>query len=196
LKTAANNAWVNVTRGKTQPRRYVAYYRVSTKQQGRSGLGLEAQRASVQAFLRSVSGELFAEFTEVESGTRAERPQFHEALRTRRIYSAALVIARLDRLVRNVALISMLMESDIEFIAADFPHANRLTIHILAAIAEYEAASIGEGTGTRRRGIWKQLEFGQRRAKAARYCPRGGPRTAAYGTARQRKFASRDCCGA
>jgi DNA invertase Pin-like site-specific DNA recombinase len=128
----------------TKPRRYVAYYRVSTKQQGRSGLGLEAQRASVRNFTKSVSGALFAEFTEVESGTRAHRPQFIEALRICRIYSATIVIARLDRLARNVALISKLMESGVEFVAADFPQANRLTIHILAAIAEYEARLISE----------------------------------------------------
>ena len=125
-------------------RRYVAYYRVSTKQQGRSGLGLEAQRASVQSFIKSASGTLFAEFTEVESGTKAHQPQFIVALRICRVYSATIVIARLDRLARNVALISRLMESDVEFVAADFPQANRLTIHILAAIAEYEARLISE----------------------------------------------------
>ena len=102
------------------PRRYVAYYRVSTKQQGRSGLGLEAQRASVRNFIKSVSGALFAEFTEVESGTRAHRPQFIEALRICGVYSATIVIARLDRLARNVALISKLMESGVEFVAADY----------------------------------------------------------------------------
>jgi DNA invertase Pin-like site-specific DNA recombinase len=99
----------------------VAYYRVSTRQQGRSGLGLEAQRASVQSFIKSASGTLFAEFTEVESGTKAHRPQFVEALRICRVYSATIVIARLDRLARNVALISKLMESDVEFVAANFP---------------------------------------------------------------------------
>ena len=126
------------------PRRFVAYYRVSTRAQGRSGLGLEAQREAVGRFLQSASGDLLAEFTEVESGMKAARPQFNEALRLCRIFSAVLVIAKLDRLARNVALIAQLMESGVEFVAADFPQANRLTIHILAAIAEYEAKLISE----------------------------------------------------
>ena len=125
-------------------RRFVAYYRVSTRQQGRSGLGLEAQRSAVVNFLAANHGELFAEFTEVESGTKADRPQFIEALRVCRVYSAILVIAKLDRLARNVALTSALMEGGVEFVAADFPQANRLTIHILSAIAEYEAKLISE----------------------------------------------------
>ncbi len=125
-------------------RRYVAYYRVSTRAQGRSGLGLEAQQASVDRFLRTVFGNLLAEFTEVESGRKVARSQFNEALRICRIYSATLVIAKLDRLSRNVAVTAQLMESGVEFVAADFPQANRLTIHILAAIAEYEAKLISE----------------------------------------------------
>ena len=122
-------------------RRFVAYYRVSTQQQGRSGLGLEAQRLAVVAYMKTVSGELFAEFTEVESGTKSNRPQLKEALRICRVYSGVLVIAKLDRLARNVLLTSSLLESGVEFVAADFPQANRLTIHILAAIAEYEVSS-------------------------------------------------------
>src|ERR1700722_7095974 len=100
-------------------RRFVAYYRVSTQQQGRSGLGLEAQRLAVVAYMKSVSGELFAEFTEVERGTKNKRLQLTEALRVCRVYSAVLVIARLDRLARNVALTSSLMECGVEFVAAD-----------------------------------------------------------------------------
>ncbi len=142
MESLGNEAWVKD--GGRPHRRFIAYYRVSTRAQGRSGLGLEAQRAAVSRFLQSVSGELFAEFTEVESGTKAARPQFNEALRLCRIFSAVLVIAKLDRLARNVALTSKLMESGVEFVAADFPQANRLTIHILAAIAEYEAKLISE----------------------------------------------------
>ena len=111
---------------------------------GPFGARSEAQQAAVARFLQSASGDLFAEFTEVESGTKAARPQFKEALRLCRIYSAVLVMAKLDRLARNVALIAQLMESGVEFVAADFPQANRLTIHILAAIAEYEAKLISE----------------------------------------------------
>jgi DNA invertase Pin-like site-specific DNA recombinase len=143
LEAAANDAWVN-PKPVASAQRYVAYYRVSTPQQGRSGLGLEAQRLVVLAYLASISGELLAEFTEVESGRKNERLQLKEALRTCRIYSAILVIAKLDRLARNVALTASLMESGIEFVAADFPQANRLTIHILAAVAEYEAKLISD----------------------------------------------------
>jgi DNA invertase Pin-like site-specific DNA recombinase len=142
LESFGNDAWVKEDHGPR--RRFIAYYRVSTRAQGRSGLGLEAQQATVSRFLLSTSSELFAEFTEVESGKKAARPQFNEALRLCRIFSAVLVIAKLDRLARNVALISQLMESGVEFVAADFPQANRLTIHILAAIAEYEAKLISE----------------------------------------------------
>ena len=140
---------------------------LSTRAQGRSGLGLEAQQAAVGRFLQSDSGDLFAEFTEVESGTKAARPQFNEALRLCRIYSAVLVIAKLDRLARNVALIAQLMESGVEFVAADFPQANRLTIHILAAIAEYEAKLISERVKRRsspqRRAAWSGVATGMRR---------------------------------
>jgi DNA invertase Pin-like site-specific DNA recombinase len=128
----------------SRPRQYVAYYRVSTGGQGRSGLGLDAQRAAVSQFVARAAGKLFAEFTEVKSGSTSNRPQLNEALRTCRIRRAILVIARLDRLSRNVGLIAKLMESGLEFVAADFPHANRLTIHILAAVAEYEAKVICE----------------------------------------------------
>jgi DNA invertase Pin-like site-specific DNA recombinase len=142
MESLGNEAWVKEDGGPR--RRFIAYYRVSTRAQGRSGLGLEAQQAAVNTavnrFLQSTSGELFAEFTEVESGTKAARPQFNEALRLCRIFSAVLVIAKLDRLARNVALIAQLMESGVEFVAADFPQANRLTIHILAAIADTDEA--------------------------------------------------------
>jgi DNA invertase Pin-like site-specific DNA recombinase len=128
----------------SRPCQYVAYYRVSTGKQGRSGLGLEAQRAAVSQFVAKASGELFAEFTEIKSGSTGNRPQLDEALRACRIRRAILVIARLDRLSRNVRLIARLMESGLEFVAVDFPHANRLTIHVLAAVAEYETKVISE----------------------------------------------------
>lgn len=128
--------------------KFVAYYRVSTKKQGRSGLGLDAQRESVTAHLASVQGTLVAEFTEVEHGTRKgnHRPQLQAALAACRVHSAVLVIAKLDRLARNVAFVSNLMESNVDFCACDFPQANRLTIHILAAIAEHEAEMISART--------------------------------------------------
>jgi DNA invertase Pin-like site-specific DNA recombinase len=129
-------------------RKFIAYYRVSTKRQGISGLGLDAQREAVSVFLASLSGELVAEFVEVEHGTRKGngRPQFAAALAQCRLHNAVLVIAKLDRLARNVAFISNLMESAVDFVACDFPEANRLTIHILAAVAEHEAEMISTRT--------------------------------------------------
>jgi DNA invertase Pin-like site-specific DNA recombinase len=128
--------------------KFIAYYRVSTKRQGISGLGLDAQRESVAAYLAGVHGKLIAEFTEVEHGTRKgnHRPQLAAALAQCRVTGAALIIAKLDRLARNVAFTSNLMESKVEFVAVDFPQANRLTIHILAAVAEHEAQMISERT--------------------------------------------------
>jgi DNA invertase Pin-like site-specific DNA recombinase len=124
----------------------VAYYRVSTRQQKRSGLGLEAQRFAVGRYVESCSGKLIAELTEVESGRRNDRPVIKEALWHCRVYGARLVVARLDRLARNTALIAGLMESGIDFVAADMPLANRFTLHIIAAVAEYEAHLISERT--------------------------------------------------
>lgn len=128
--------------------KFIAYYRVSTKRQGLSGLGLDAQRESVAAYLARVQGKLIEEFTEVEHGTRKgnHRPQLTAALAQCRIHGATLIIAKLDRLARNVAFTSNLMESRVEFVACDFPDANRLTIHILAAVAEHEAVMISTRT--------------------------------------------------
>ncbi|MET4371039.1 DNA invertase Pin-like site-specific DNA recombinase [Bradyrhizobium sp. LB12.1] len=125
--------------------RYVAYYRVSTQRQGRSGLGLAAQR---QAVIESLCGrgELVSEYTEIESGRRTDRPRLAEALAACRLHRATLIIAKLDRLARNVAFVSNLMDSETEFEAVDFPQANRLTIHILAAVAENEAQAISQRT--------------------------------------------------
>jgi DNA invertase Pin-like site-specific DNA recombinase len=126
--------------------RFVAYYRVSTDRQGKSGLGLEAQREAVQSYLDGGSWTLAAEVTEVESGKRNDRPELDRALGLCRLYGATLVVAKLDRLARNVAFISKLMESGVDFVAVDFPQANRLTVHILAAVAEHEAAMISART--------------------------------------------------
>jgi DNA invertase Pin-like site-specific DNA recombinase len=124
---------------------FVAYYRVSTDRQGESGLGLEAQRAAVARFTHGAS--LLSEFQEIESGKRhTNRPQLAAALDTCRRHKATLVIARLDRLARNVYFISGLMESGVDFVAVDMPQANRLTIHILAAVAEHEREAISQRT--------------------------------------------------
>jgi DNA invertase Pin-like site-specific DNA recombinase len=125
---------------------YVAYYRVSTQRQGRSGLGLEAQQDAVRNHLNGGDWRIVGEFTEVESGKRKDRPKLAAALAACRVHGAKLVIAKLDRLARNVAFVSALMEAGVEFEAVDFPQANRLTIHILAAVAEHEAKVISERT--------------------------------------------------
>jgi DNA invertase Pin-like site-specific DNA recombinase len=127
-------------------RRFVAYYRVSTDRQGRSGLGLEAQQKAVWDYLNGGAWELVGEFVEVESGKRADRPQLAKALDACRKQKARLVIAKLDRLSRNLAFIATLMESGVEFVAVDNPHANKLTVHILAAVAEHEREAISERT--------------------------------------------------
>jgi DNA invertase Pin-like site-specific DNA recombinase len=124
---------------------YVAYYRVSTDRQGQSGLGLDAQRAAVVAYLAG-RGELLATFTEVESGRRNDRPELASALALCRQKRARLVIAKLDRLARSVAFIANLMESGVDFVACDMPEANRLTLHILAAVAEHEREMIAQRT--------------------------------------------------
>lgn len=125
---------------------FVPYYRVSTQAQGRSGLGLEAQRSAVGAFIVAHGGEVLEEFTEVESARSGDRVQLRRAMDLCKVRRAILVIARLDRLARNVHFISRLMESGIDFVAADMPTANKLTIHIIAAMAEYERDLISERT--------------------------------------------------
>ncbi len=124
---------------------FVAYYRVSTARQGQSGLGLDAQRSAVSGFLHG-RGELAGEFTEVESGRKNDRPQLAAALDLCRRRRAVLVIAKLDRLARNVAFVARLMESGVEFVAVDNPHANKLMVHMLAAFAEHERDQISART--------------------------------------------------
>ena len=126
-------------------KRFTAYYRVSTAKQGRSGLGLAAQRETVLGYVGGADN-LTAEFTEVESGRKSDRPQLAAALRHCRATGAVLVVAKLDRLARDVAFLSNLMNSGVEFVAVDFPEANRLTLHIMAAVAEYEARITSERT--------------------------------------------------
>ena len=124
----------------------VAYVRVSTAGQGTSGLGLEGQRAAIEAYAKQTAGELLATYIEVESGKRADRPELARALSHAKRAKATLVVAKLDRLARNVAFLSAMLEAGVEFIACDNPTANRLTVHILAAVAEAEAKAISERT--------------------------------------------------
>ncbi|AYV48970.1 resolvase [Caulobacter flavus] len=124
--------------------RFVAYYRVSTKRQGESGLGLDAQRDAVRAYVAGRA--VVAEFEEVESGKKADRPALEAALRACRLHGAILVIAKLDRLSRSVTFISKLMDEGVQFVACDLPHANALTVGIMASVAQFEREMISTRT--------------------------------------------------
>jgi DNA invertase Pin-like site-specific DNA recombinase len=126
--------------------RFIAYYRVSTDRQGRSGLGLDAQREAVSQFLAGRTASVIAEFVEIESGSKSDRPELREALDACRREKATLLIAKLDRLARSVAFISALMEARTNFLAVDMPHASRLVLHVMAAFAEHEREMIRERT--------------------------------------------------
>ena len=150
----------------------IAYYRVSTKRQGDSGLGLDGQKAAVEAYARQTGARILASYREVESGKQAERPELTRALAHALRSKATLVVAKLDRLARNVAFLSALMRSRVDFACCDYPHANKLTIHLMAAVAEDEAERISARTkaalaaakargvklGSSRPGHWKGLE--------------------------------------
>ena len=123
---------------------YVAYLRVSTQRQGTSGLGLQAQQEIIRNYL---NGNFpIAEFIEVESGRKSDRPKLHEALELCKKKKATLIVAKMDRLSRNVAFTSQLLDSGIEIVFCDFPRANRLVLTIIAAISEYEASLIRQRT--------------------------------------------------
>jgi hypothetical protein len=124
---------------------FVAYLRVSTERQGQSGLGIEAQRRAVAEHVNGY-GRLLAEYVEVESGGRSDRPQLAAAMAHAKATGAKLIVAKLDRLARNVAFLSALMASGVDFVAADMPMANKLTVHILAAVAEAEREAISART--------------------------------------------------
>lgn len=149
--------------------KYIAYYRVSTQKQGASGLGLEAQKETVARYLNGGAWELVGKFVETETGKGADalakRPQLRAALDACRKCGAKLLIAKLDRLARNVHFITGLMEASrgngknaVKFVACDMPDANDLTIHLMAAFAEHEAKRISERTkdalaAAKRRGV-------------------------------------------
>lgn len=125
---------------------FVAYFRVSTQQQGRSGLGLDAQRKAVGDYLNGGKWKLLAEFTEVESGKRSDRPQLAAALALCKKKKAKLVIAKLDRLSRNLHFITGLMESKIAFVACDLPVEDPFMVHIYASVAQQERRMISQRT--------------------------------------------------
>lgn len=123
---------------------YIAYLRQSTTKQEKSGLGIEAQRNIIHSFVKE--GLIIAEFVETESGKKSDRPKLQEALALCRKTNSILIVAKLDRLSRNVAFTSKLLESDVEITFCDFPQANRLILHIISSIAEYEANLISQRT--------------------------------------------------
>ena len=127
-----------------EKKKYVAYLRVSTQRQGFSGLGLEAQQEIIKNYLRDVTP--IAEFVEVESGRKSNRPKLKEALKLCRKEGAILIVAKLDRLARSVSFLSNLLESDVEIVFCDFPQANKMVLHIIGAIAQYEAELIATRT--------------------------------------------------
>ena len=159
---------------------YIAYLRVSTQRQGASGLGLEAQQAAVERHVAG-RGDLLRTFTEVEGGRRDDRPELLAALAACRRARAVLVIAKLDRLARSVALISRLMESGVEFVACDMPEANRFVLHVLAAVAEHERAMISERT---------RAALAAARARGVRLGARPGTATTAATAGRRRLAAA------
>lgn len=124
--------------------KFVAYLRVSTERQGRSGLGLDAQRQAIADFCDGQ--QPIAEFVEIESGKRDERPQLAKALHRAKVTGAKLLIAKLDRLSRNVGFIAALQDSGVKFVCADMPEANELTVHLFAAIAQHERKTISQRT--------------------------------------------------
>ena len=124
---------------------YVAYYRVSTARQGQSGLGLEAQQAAVRTFLKSEE-QILGEYIEIESGRKNTRPQLIAAMQAAKDAGAVLLVAKLDRLARNLAFLTALMESRVRFKAVDMPAADEFTIHVLGAVAEKEAKAISTRT--------------------------------------------------
>ena len=125
----------------------MAYLRVSTARQGRSGLGLEAQREAVQRFVRDRHGRIIApEFIEVETGKRNDRPELQKALKRCRLTGATLVVAKLDRLSRNAAFLLTLRDSGADFVAVDLPEANTMTVGIMAVVAQYEREMISQRT--------------------------------------------------
>jgi DNA invertase Pin-like site-specific DNA recombinase len=138
--------------------KFVSYLRVSTARQGRSGLGLEAQRKAVEDFLNGGNWRLVKEFVEVESGKKADRPQLEKAFQLCRLTGAKLVIAKLDRLSRDAHFLLGLEKAGVDFVAADMPQANKLTIGIMAVMAQHEREMISERTkaalaAAKRRGV-------------------------------------------
>jgi DNA invertase Pin-like site-specific DNA recombinase len=130
----------------THSGKYIAYYHVSTQKQGDSGLGLEAQQAAVRTYLNGGNWKLVAEFVEIESGKRTDRPKLEQALAACKKHGATLVIGKLDRLGRRASFISALIDSGVDFVAAGCPDDDRFMLRVRAAVAEDEARKISQRT--------------------------------------------------
>lgn len=159
--------------------KFIAYYRVSTEHQGVNGNGMAAQRKAVEDYLNGGQWKLLGEFTEVESGKRSDRPELKKAMAACRKHKAKLVIAKLDRLSRNVHFISGLMEQKVDFVACDMPSANAFMINVYAAVAQEERRMISDRT---RAGL---------AAAKARGVKLGGPRLPEINGTRQAEAAAR-----
>lgn len=142
----ATSIATSITGHRMRSQRFIAYYRVSTARQGRSGLGLEAQRAAVLTYLNGGSWNLICDFVEVESGKRGDRPQLAAALASCRVHNATLVIAKLDRLSRDAAFLLGLQNAGVRFVAVDMPEANELVVGIMAVVAQAERKMISDRT--------------------------------------------------
>jgi DNA invertase Pin-like site-specific DNA recombinase len=140
---------------------FVAYYRVSTKRQGESGLGLDAQKRAVADFLNGGSWNLIGEFEEVESGRRSDRPALSIAIEKCKLTGAKLLIAKLDRLSRDVHFLTGLEKEGVDFLACDMPTANKLTVHIMAAVAQQEREQISSRTKAALASVKARLEAGE-----------------------------------
>jgi DNA invertase Pin-like site-specific DNA recombinase len=194
--TTVNNVLQYGCQTQGAPMKLIAYTRVSTQRQGQSGLGMEAQHEAIEAYAKASGGEVVAGYTEVESGKRSDRPELAKAVAHAKRIKGRLVIAKLDRLARNAAFVLNIMESGVDFVACDNPHANRLTVQILAAVAENEARATSERTkaalaaakargvklGSARPGHWKGREEARMRGMAAaqaaaqkHYAEKGAP---------------------
>ena len=157
----------------------VAYYRVSTKKQGRSGLGLEAQKQMVHQLASAQRATIIAEYVEVETGKKSARPKLREAIHHARLTNSTLVVAKLDRLARNCYFLNCLLHAELDFVCCDNPYADRFNIQVLAAVAEHEARQIAARTkaalaaakakgrllGSARPGCWDGYERGYKKAQ-------------------------------
>jgi DNA invertase Pin-like site-specific DNA recombinase len=157
----------------------VAYYRVSTKKQGRSGLGLEAQKEMVHQLALAHGATIIAEYVEVETGKKSARPKLREAIHHARLTNSTLVVAKLDRLARNCYFLNCLLHAELDFVCCDNPYADRFNIQVLAAVAEHEARQIAARTkaalaaakakgrllGSARPGCWDGYERGYKKAQ-------------------------------